>query len=305
MTAVSHQISIILLHGVAFNLKAGSTKGYPNMMTRLRSLMLQAALLLWCCKTEAFQSSLFKEQIKTSPVASQLSTQLYAKVPSSEDLGSKGLTRASFLQTSLLGLVSATVAPTAVSAADDTTVPKPEGVSVYQLPSGVKYLELVPGTGRSPAYGQLCSVQYKAYVKLPASAKDPNPSPIQFDSDNGYLIKHGNGRIVPGFDEGLHSMKVGGRRRILVPNKLGYKFGLGPVPEMPWDRWRLNSMLDKMEGMKGGTIVFEVTLLSVMDDEADQGYYQDSALTEDEFETLKVNLRQKTADANTKVLEIK
>jgi hypothetical protein len=282
------------------------------MITRVRALMLQAALLLWCCKTEAFQSSLFKEQIKTSPVAFQLSTQLYAKVPSSEDTGSKRLTRASFLQTSLLGLVTLAVAPTAVSAADAATdtvaVPaatKVEGVSVYQLPSGVKYLELVPGTGRSPAYGQLCSVQYKAYIKLPASAKDPNPSPVQFDSDNAYLIKHGNGRMIAGLDEGLHSMKVGGRRRILVPNKLGYKFGLGPVPEMPWDRWRLNGMLDKMEEMKGGTIVFEVTLLSVMDDEADQGYYEDSALTEEEFETVKVNLRQKTADANTKVLEIK
>jgi hypothetical protein len=275
--------------------------------------MLQAALLLWCCKTDAFQSSLFKEQFKTSPVASQLSTQLYANVPSSEDPGSTRLTRSSFLKTSLLGLVAVAVAPTAASAVDDTAdagaavaaAPKAEGISVYQLPSGLKYLELVPGTGRSPAYGQLCSVQYKAYIKLPASAKDPNPSPVQFDSDNGYLIKHGNGRMVPGLDEGLHSMKVGGRRRILVPNKLGYKFGLGPVPEMPWDRWRLNSMLDKMEEMKGGTIVFEVTLLSVMDDEADQGYYEDSALTEDEFETVKVNLRQKTADANTKVLEIK
>lgn len=278
-------------------------------MTRLRTLMLQATLLLWCCKTDAFQSSLCKEQIKTSPVPSQLSTQLYAKVPLSEDPGSKSLTRASFLKTSLLGLVIVTVAPTAVSADDAgtdtvaaaTAAPKPEGISVYQLPSGLKYLDLVKGTGPSPAYGQLLSVKYKAFIKLPASSKDPNPSPVQFDDDSGYLIKHGNGRMVPGLDEGLHGMKVGGRRRILVPPKLGYKFGLGPVPEMPWDRWRLNSMLDRMEELKGGTIIFEVTLLSVMDDEADQGYYEDLALTEDEFETVKKNLRQQTADANTKI----
>jgi FKBP-type peptidyl-prolyl cis-trans isomerase len=264
--------------------------------------MLQAALLLWCCKTDAFQSSLFKEQIKTSLVASQTSTQLYAKIPSSQDPVSKGLTRASFLQTSLLGLVTAAVAPTAVSAVDDTDTAaapkqlKQEGISVYQLPSGLKYLELQPGTGPSPAYGQLCSVQYKAYVKLPVSSKDPNPSPVQFDASTAYLIKHGNGRMIPGLDEGLHSMKVGGRRRILVPPKLGYAFGLGPVPEMPWDRWRLNNMLDRMVEMKGGTLVFEVTLLSVMDDEADQGYYEDRALTGDEFELLKKNLRQQTGD---------
>jgi FKBP-type peptidyl-prolyl cis-trans isomerase len=273
------------------------------MLGRVRALMLQAALLLWCCKTDAFQSSLFKEQFKTSPaVASQLPTQLYAKVPSSEDAGSKSLTRASFLQTSLLGLVTAVIAPTAVSAADDTTdtsaePKKQEGISVYQLPSGLKYLELQKGTGASPAYGQLCSIQYTAYIKLAASDKDPNPKPVKFDSSKSYLVKHGNGRLISGVDEGLHSMKVGGRRRILVPPKLGYEFGLGPVPEMPWDRWRLNSMLDQMVEQKGGTIVFEVTLLSVMDDEADQGYYEDKALTAEEFEIVKKNLRQKTADA--------
>jgi hypothetical protein len=65
---------------------------------------------------------------------------------------------------------------------------------------------------------------------------------------------------------------------------------------MPWDRWRLNNMLDRMVEMKGGTLIFEVTLLSVMDDEADQGYYEDRALTGDEFELLKKNLRQQTGD---------
>jgi FKBP-type peptidyl-prolyl cis-trans isomerase 2 len=285
-------------------------------MTRVRTLPLQAPLLLllWCCKTDAFQSSLFKEQIRASAVASQLPTltQLYAKDPASlsEDPGSKGLTRVSFLQTSLLGLVTAaaTVAPIAAFAADDDTTdtatvatavtPKQEGVSVYQLPSGLKYLELQSGTGPSPRYGQLCSIQYTSYIKLPSSSNDPNPTPVKFDSSDAYLIKHGNGRQVAGLDEGLHTMKVGSRRRILVPPKLGYvDLGLGPIPEYPWDRWRLNNMLDRMIEMQGGTVVFEVKLLSVIDDEADQGYYEDKGLSAEEFEVLQTNLQQKTAGA--------
>jgi hypothetical protein len=157
---------------------------------------------------------------------------------------------------------------------------------------------LVVGTGTSPGYGQLCSIQYNAYIKLPASKDDPNPAPVQFDNAPAYLMKHGNGRSVAGLDEGLHNMKVGGRRRILVPPKLGYvESGLGPIPEYPWDRWRLNSMLDKMVALKGGTIIFEVTMLSIMDDEADQGYYQDKGLSAEEYELLQRNLNQKTAGA--------
>jgi FKBP-type peptidyl-prolyl cis-trans isomerase len=100
--------------------------------------------------------------------------------------------------------------------------------------------------------------------------------------------------MIPGLDEGLHTMKVGGTRRILIPPKLGFiDIGLGPLPDMPWNRYRLNQLLDQMMELSGGTVIYEVTLLSVIPDEADLGYYTDASLSPEDFATLRENLRVK------------
>ena len=167
------------------------------------------------------------------------------------------------------------------------------GFTVVKTSSGLKYIDLQPGTGSSPEYGNLCSISYKAYIKLPGSEAQPQ----KFDQTDGYLLKHGNGRMIAGLDEGLHTMKVGGVRRILIPPKLGYvDVGLGPLPEMPWNRYKLNNLLDQMVAVAGGTIIYEVNLKNVIVDEADQGYYEDDSLTPEEFETLRENLRIKASE---------
>ena len=118
---------------------------------------------------------------------------------------------------------------------------------------------------------------------------------------DGYLLKHGNGRTLAGLDEGLHTMKVGGKRRILIPPKLGFvDTGLGPLPEMPWNRYKLNQLLDQMVEVQGGTVIYEVTLLGVIPDEADQGYYSDASLTPEDFATLRENLRIKGNEGRIK-----
>jgi hypothetical protein len=137
-------------------------------------------------------------------------------------------------------------------------------------------LILIEGSGPSPNYGQLCSIKYTAYLKLPN-----RPDKQRFDADT-FLLKHGNGRLIAGLDEGLHTMKVGGQRRLIIPPKLGFvDDALGPVPESPFDRMRLNQLLADMVEQRGGNLIYDVQLLNVIDDEADQGYYDDFSLTED------------------------
>jgi hypothetical protein len=171
-------------------------------------------------------------------------------------------------------------------------------VSVFKTPSGLRYIDLVEGDGPTPAYGQLVTIQYTSYVTLPSNSKNASPKPQQFDSQASYLLKHGNGRMIAGLDEGLHTLKVGGKRRLLIPPKLGFvDSGLGPMPPYPWQRFQLNNMLDQMVAMQGGTLVMEVRLLGILDDEADQGYYQDDSLTPEDFETLKSNLQRKITAA--------
>lgn len=78
------------------------------------------------------------------------------------------------------------------------------GFEVIKTPSGLKYLDLVPGTGRTPNYGELVSIAYTGYIKLPSNnVKRYSSEPQKFDRVDGYLLKHGNGKTIAGLDEGL------------------------------------------------------------------------------------------------------
>lgn len=194
-------------------------------------------------------------------------------------------------------LFSSMIVPSSVSAEEETSVS--QGVTVYTTKSGLKYIDLTEGTGPTPKYGQLTTISYKSFIKLP---KDSNPT--QFDSDTAYLLKHGNGRNVPGLDEGLHSMKLGGTRRIIVPPKLGFvTSGLGPLPSSPFDRKKLSRLLDGMVEQRGGQVIFEVELKGVRDDEADQGYYTDKSLSVDDFNKLRENIQRAGIEARDSGIE--
>jgi len=161
---------------------------------------------------------------------------------------------------------------------------------MYKTASGLKYIELVPSTTstQKPKYGQLCIINYKAYLKLPAGQKEKK----KFDQADSYITKHGNGRLIPGLDEGLHTMTVGSTRRLIIPPKLGFiDSGLGPLPSGPFDRRALNNLLEQMIDQKGGNLVYDVTLTRILDDEADQGYYEDGSMSEQEMAMLQKMLK--------------
>lgn len=168
---------------------------------------------------------------------------------------------------------------------------KQEGVKLFTTPSGLKYIDIKEGTGLSPRYGQFCGIQYTAFLKLPNAEKE------QFDK-NTFLVKHGNGRMIPGLDEGLHTMKVGGSRRIIIPPRLGFtELGLGPIPQYPWDRYKLNGLLDKMVELRAGNLIYDVEMVSIIDDEADQGYYEDGSLTPEQFSQLRDNIQRRAQES--------
>jgi len=106
--------------------------------------------------------------------------------------------------------------------------------------SGLKYTDLVVGTGATPQKGQTVTVHYTG--TLPGGKK--------FDSslDRGTPadFKIGVGSVIKGWDEGLMSMKVGGKRQLVIPSALGYG-PLGRPPDIPGN----------------STLLFDVELLNV------------------------------------------
>jgi FKBP-type peptidyl-prolyl cis-trans isomerase len=106
-----------------------------------------------------------------------------------------------------------------------------------RTPSGLRYIDEVVGTGESPRSGQTVTVHYTGTLD----------NGTEFDSDRGrgYPFRIGTGVVIAGWDEGILTMKVGGKRRLIVPGDLAY--GAQGRPGIP----------------PNATLNFEVELLSV------------------------------------------
>ena len=84
------------------------------------------------------------------------------------------------------------------------------------LPSGLQYLDIEVGNGETLSSGDVVKVEYTGWLEATGA---------EFDSSVGrapIAFAVGTGRVIPGWDEGVGSMRVGGKRRLSVPPELGY-----------------------------------------------------------------------------------
>jgi len=82
--------------------------------------------------------------------------------------------------------------------------------------SGLKYIDVVLGKGASPAAGKQVSVHYTGTLE---NGKKFDSS---VDRKQPFTFVIGIGQVIPGWDEGVMTMKVGGKRKLIIPPKLGY-----------------------------------------------------------------------------------
>src|SRR5215831_6552763 len=84
--------------------------------------------------------------------------------------------------------------------------------------SGLKYTDLVVGKGDEAKKGNTVSVNYTGWLYTNGKRGD------KFDSSIGrepFQFTIGEGRVIPGWEEGLQGMRVGGKRELIIPPNLG------------------------------------------------------------------------------------
>ena len=105
--------------------------------------------------------------------------------------------------------------------------------------SGLKYVDEVIGTGEKPRLGKTVVVHYTGTLT------DGTKFDSSVDKGQPYEFRIGTGSVIAGWDEGILSMHVGGKRRLIVPPELGYGArGKGKIPP-------------------NSTLIFEIELLGV------------------------------------------
>jgi peptidylprolyl isomerase len=111
----------------------------------------------------------------------------------------------------LMGALAALLAAPAFAAKDAA-----KGVKTATTASGLKYIDQVVGKGASPVKGKQVTVHYTGTLE---NGKKFDSS---VDRKEPFVFAIGVGQVIQGWDEGVMSMKVGGKRKLIVPAKLGY-----------------------------------------------------------------------------------
>ena len=91
---------------------------------------------------------------------------------------------------------------------------------MVKTPSGLQYEDTVVGTGASPKPGQKCVMHYTGWLWENAAKGKKFDSSV--DRGQPFEFQIGLGMAIKGWDEGVSTMKVGGKRTLLIPAELGY-----------------------------------------------------------------------------------
>ena len=122
------------------------------------------------------------------------------------------------------------------------------GLPVVTYPNGLQYIDLTVGTGDVAKTGMNITVQYTGWLSTGGTPFDSSRLP----GHTPFTVQIGQGNVIPGWDQGIPGMKVGGKRKLIIPGALAYGTA---------------GQTDQNTGQviipPNATLVFDVELLSV------------------------------------------
>jgi peptidylprolyl isomerase len=117
------------------------------------------------------------------------------------------------------GVFAALAIVTALAGITAATTPT-RAQTVMTTPSGLQIIDITVGTGASPKTGQICVMHYTGWLYENGAKGKKFDSSV--DRGEPFEFPIGMHRVIAGWDEGVATMKVGGKRTLIIPPELGY-----------------------------------------------------------------------------------
>jgi len=140
----------------------------------------------------------------------------------------------------VVAVLTAMCSVSAMAGQDQAAKGKTAAAKTVTTASGLKYTDVKVGSGASPVKGKQVKVHYTGTLE---NGKKFDSS---VDRKEPFTFVIGVGQVIAGWDEGVMGMKVGGKRKLIIPSKLGYG-ARGAGPDIP----------------PNATLLFDVELLDV------------------------------------------
>ena len=123
--------------------------------------------------------------------------------------------RRTIIRTAVAAVAAAVFTPATTQMASAQTAKKPMTTA-----SGLQIIDSKEGTGASPKSGQTCVMHYTGWLYENGQKGKKFDSSV--DRNEPFEFPIGQRRVIAGWDEGVGSMKVGGKRTLIIPPELGY-----------------------------------------------------------------------------------
>jgi len=170
----------------------------------LRAILISLGVMLVCFAVLVIAQFSGSKQEAIAAVTTQPQTQIAVTTEVAESVN----------QSNPL-VADATVPETPATIAGNNMTEKNTEETI-STPSGLKYVDLKAGDGAEPKTGQTVVVHYTGTLE------DGTKFDSSRDRSSPFQFKLGVGQVIKGWDEGVASMKVGGRRKLIIPADLGY-----------------------------------------------------------------------------------
>jgi peptidylprolyl isomerase len=123
--------------------------------------------------------------------------------------------RRTIIRTACAAAAAAVATPIAIRMSSAQTAGKPMTTA-----SGLQIIDSKVGTGASPKSGQTCVMHYTGWLYENGQKGKKFDSSV--DRNEPFEFPIGQRQVIAGWDEGVASMKVGGKRTLIIPPALGY-----------------------------------------------------------------------------------